>query len=135
MSRATERRARDCPPYPTSAARVRDHANGAAADMLVHAGIDASYRLKPLLSPETRAARWAALEQTHTPQRVTAARQLAAMINFGHDLDAADQLAVAINRYGYQAVSNATTQVAAKSATNPHRHPATITAMLRGAPR
>ena len=93
------------------------------------------YRLKPLLSPETRAARWSALEQTHTPQRVAAARQLAAMINFGHDLDATDQLAVAINKYGYQAVSNATTQVAAKSATNPHRHPDAITAMLRSAPR
>jgi len=28
---------------PTSTARVRDHANGAAADMLVYAGIDAAY--------------------------------------------------------------------------------------------
>jgi hypothetical protein len=94
------------------------------------------YRLKRLLSPEARAARWAALEQTHSPQRVAAARQLATMINFGNDVDGTDQLAVAIGKYGYQAVSNATTQVAAKSATNPHRHPDAITDMLRsGAPR
>ena len=130
MSRATERRARDCPPYPTSAARVRDHANGAAADMLVHAGIDASYRLKPLLSPgDARGEVVGPRADAHPATRhgSTSTRR--------HDLDAADQLAVAINRYGYQAVSNATTLVAAKSATNPHRHPATITAMLRGAPR
>jgi hypothetical protein len=89
------------------------------------------YRLKRLLSPEARAAKWEALEQTHSPERVAEARQLAAMINFGNDFDCTDQLAVAIRKYGYQAVRDATTMVAAKSVTNPHRHPDSITDALR----
>lgn len=89
------------------------------------------YRLKRLLSPEARAAKWEALEQTHSPQRVAEARQLATMINYGNDFESADELAGAIKKYGYQAVSNATTTVAEKSFTNPHRHPDSVIDALR----
>jgi hypothetical protein len=83
-------------------------------------------RLKLLLSPAERAARWQNLEQKHSPQLIAQARALATMVAYGNDFDSADQLAAAISAYGYEAVSNTTVQVATKSTTNPNRHPDTI---------
>ncbi len=84
------------------------------------------YRLKPLLSPAERTARWQKLEQKHSPQLIAQARALATMVAYGNDFDSADQLAAAISAYGYETVSNTTVHVATKSVTNPNRHPDTI---------
>ncbi|MBT3297279.1 MAG: hypothetical protein HN383_18580 [Verrucomicrobia bacterium] len=84
------------------------------------------YRLKPLLSPEARAARWRRLEEKHTPSRIEQARTLAASLSYDHSFTAADQLAGAITTYGYQAVSNTTAQVATKHPGNPRRHPSIV---------
>jgi len=58
---------------------------------------------------------------------------LAALIDYGNDFTAASQLAKAIKKYGYESVSNNTTQVASKKTTNPNRHAGTIITYLRNA--
>jgi hypothetical protein len=93
------------------------------------------YRLKPLLSSEERAARWQKLEEKHSPLLIAQARALATQVDYGNDFGSADELAAAITTYGYQAVSNITAQVAAKSATNPKRRARTITTSLRATRR
>jgi len=93
------------------------------------------YRLKPLLSPEQRASRWQELETKHSPELISQARSLAATLGYGNDFASADQLAKAITTHGYEAVSNTTAQVAAKTATNPYRHPDTVTTYLQNTRR
>ncbi len=88
------------------------------------------YRLKRLLSPEERAARWKKLEEKHSPELLAQARGLATMVDYGNDFTSADELAAAITAYGYQTVSNITAQVAQSSVTNPNRHPDTVTTYL-----
>ncbi|MBT3192445.1 MAG: hypothetical protein HN341_07810, partial [Verrucomicrobia bacterium] len=88
------------------------------------------YRLKPLLSPEERTARWEKLEKKHGTERLAQARALAAILDYDNDFASADQLAKAIKSYGFPTVSNVTTQVATKSATNPNRHPDTVVEYL-----
>lgn len=88
------------------------------------------YRLKPLLSPEERAARWKKLEDKYSPEVVAQARGLATMLDYGNDFEAVDQLAAAIKAYSQQTVSNTTATVATRSLTNPNRHPDTVVEYL-----
>ena len=82
------------------------------------------------LSPEARATRWEKLQGKHGTRVISQARTLTAMLDYDNDFAAVDELAAAITAYGYQTVSNITAQVAGKSATNPNRHPITITDYL-----
>jgi len=88
------------------------------------------YRLKPLLSPQERVARWKKLEEKHGPEIVAQARGLATMLDYGNSIESADQLATAITAYGYQTTSNTTATVATRSLTNPNRHPNTVVEYL-----